>query len=84
MTSEVLGMHRNIKERVIDVLKDFFSWAVVTAAAFVWWMAVLLIFSLILLNVWKTSFEAILKYSLIMMAVTSAAYLIRLDSKYRM
>lgn len=74
-------MYRNRKEQVIDLLKDFLSWITVTAVAFVWWLAVLLIFSLILLSVWKTSFEAIVLYSLIMMSVTSLIYLARIVYK---
>lgn len=74
-------MNRNKKEQVIDLLKDFLSWITVTAVAFVWWLSVLLIFSLILLSVWKTSFEAIVWYSLIMMSVTSLIYLARIVYK---
>lgn len=74
-------MQRTIKERVVETVKDLLSWLVVTAAAFVWWMAMLLIFSLILVNVWKTSFEAILQYSLVLMSVTSLVYLIRMVYK---
>lgn len=74
-------MQRTIKERVAETVKDLLSWLVVTAAAFVWWMAMLLIFSLILVNVWKTSFEAILQYSLVLMSVTSLVYLIRIVYK---
>lgn len=81
MRSEVLIMQRTIKERAVETVKDLLSWLVVTAAAFVWWMAMLLIFSLILVNVWKTSFEAILQYSLILMSVTSLVYLIRMVYK---
>lgn len=66
----------NKKELVVDVVKDFLGWLVVTAVAFVWWLAILLIFSLILMSIWKTSFEAILRYSVILMAVTSLVYLI--------
>lgn len=74
-------MHRTVKERVVETVKDLLGWLVVTAAAFVWWMAMLLIFSLILVNVWKTSFEAILQYSLVLMSVTSLVYLIRIVYK---
>lgn len=74
-------MQRTVKERVVETVKDLLSWLVVTAAAFVWWMAMLLIFSLILVNVWKTSFEAILQYSLVLMSVTSLVYLIRIVYK---
>lgn len=69
-------MQYNKKELVVDVVKDFLGWLVVTAVAFVWWLAILLIFSLILMSIWKTSFEAILRYSVVLMAVTSLVYLI--------
>lgn len=69
-------MQYNKKELVVDVVKDFLGWVVVTAVAFVWWLAILLIFSLILMSIWKTSFEAILRYSVVLMAVTSLVYLI--------
>lgn len=81
MISEGLTMHRTVKERVIETVKDLLGWAVVTAVAFAWWMAMLLIFSLILVNVWKTTFEAILQYSLILMSVTSLVYLVRIVYK---
>ena len=68
--------HVNKKELVVDVIKDFLAWVVVTAVAFVWWLAVLLIFSLILINVWKISFDSLLQYSLVLMSVTSLAYLV--------
>lgn len=77
MTSKSKKMqYNNKKELVVDVIKDFLAWVVVTAVAFVWWLAVLLIFSLILINVWKTSFDSLLQYSIVLMSVTSLAYLV--------
>lgn len=65
------------KEVVIDIVKDFLIWVVVTALAFIWWMAVLLIASLVLLNVWMITFQEILKISTVLTVVTSIAYVVR-------
>ena len=64
------------KEVVIDIVKDFLIWVVVTALAYVWWMAVLLIASLVLLNVWMITFQEILKLSAVLTIVTSLAYVV--------
>ena len=68
----------NKKEYVIDIAKDALTWLVVTALAFVYWLAMLMILSLILLNVWRVRFEEILNYSLVLMVITSAVYLGRM------
>ena len=60
----------------VDIIKDVLSWIVITALAFVYWMAVLLILSLILLSVWHVKIEQIIAYSLILTVISSAAYLI--------
>ncbi len=60
----------------VDIIKDVFSWIVITALAFVYWMAMLLILSLVLLSVWHVKFDQIVVYSLILMGLSSAAYLI--------
>ena len=64
---------KNIKDGVLAVLK----WMVVTVLAFAYWFAMLMIGSLVLMNVWRTSWEEIVKYSLILCAVTSIIYVIR-------
>jgi hypothetical protein len=69
-------MQYNKKERIIAGLKDFFGWVTVTAIAFVWWLAVLLIFSLVLMSIWQTSLEAILSYTVVLTIVTSLIYLV--------
>jgi len=70
--------HNKFKERTIDVIKEVFAWIIITGLAFFYWVAVLLIFSLILLNVWKVTFDEILNYSIILTVITSLAYLGRL------
>lgn len=57
-----------------DAAKSFLAWAVVTGLSFLYWMAMLLLASLILLNVWHVTFERIVMISLVLMAVTSVGY----------
>ncbi len=66
-----------IKEHAIDVAKSVLTWVVVTGLAFLYWMAVLLLFSLILLNVWHVKFDSILKYAIVLTVITSLAYIAR-------
>lgn len=66
------------KEQILDVVKDFLSWIVVSAVAFVWWMAMLLILSMILMNVLNFSFIGILQASIVLASICSVAYLIRI------
>lgn len=69
------------KEIALDIVKDFLIWIVVTGLAFVWWIAVLMIASLILLNVWMVTFKEILRISIVLTIVTSVVYLIRIFYK---
>ena len=46
-----------------------------TAASFGYWLVVLLIASLVLLNIWHVTFDSILKYSFVLMIITSVVYL---------
>lgn len=66
------GMSR--KQIAADTAKTAFRWFYVTVFLFVYWFALLLLASLFLLNVWKTSIEEIVIYSLILGAVSSAIY----------
>lgn len=63
-----------IKEYATDVVKSVLVWVIVTGLAFLYWMAVLLIMSLILLNVWHVTFDSILKYAIILTVITSFVY----------
>ena len=42
-----------LKRQIIDVSKSVAAWVFVTAASFGYWLVVLLIASLVLLNVWR-------------------------------
>lgn len=64
----------NKKQIAEDVAKTTARWLLGTVVAFVYWVAMLLIFSIFLLNVWEVSFEQILIYSVILGIITSALY----------
>lgn len=69
---------KNIKSRkeyAVDTVRDVLIWIVVTGLAFLYWMAMLLLASLFLLNVWHVTFEEIVGISLVLTAITSAIYL---------
>ena len=72
-----------IKEQAIDAVKSVLTWIIVTGLAFLYWMAVLLIISLILLNVWHVKFDSILMYAIILTVITSLAYIARKIYKLR-
>lgn len=75
MSKRTKKRHKNKKELVVDIAKDFLMWLLVTGGSFLYWMVVLLILSLVLLNIWKVSFEALIQYAVILMVITSVAYL---------
>ena len=60
---------------MLDVVKDVIRWVVVTAGAFIYWMVLQLILSLVLLSVWHVTFDQILQYSIILTVITSLLYL---------
>ncbi len=75
MNKKVKTENRSRKEYAADVVKDLLAWIVVTGLAFLYWMAMLLLASLFLLNVWHVTFEEILRISLVLTGVTSAGYI---------
>lgn len=64
----------NRREIAADVAKTAFRWVIFTILAFVYWLAMLLIFSIVLLNVWKVSFVQILAYSGILCGASALVY----------
>lgn len=64
----------NKREIAEDVAKTAFRWVIGTVLAFVYWLAMLLIISVFLLNVWEVTFEQILLYSAVLGILTSALY----------
>ena len=59
-----------------EILKDILGWAIVTAAAFAYWMLMLLFASLVLLSYWKVTFEQLLRYGIVLTVISSAVYLV--------
>ena len=66
----------NFKEKAFDIVKSIMMWLVVTAGAFLYWMFVLLLLSIFLMNIWKTSIESLLQYGIILTVITSITYLV--------
>ena len=66
---------KNGKEYAVDIVKDILAWLVVTAIAFVYSMAMLLLVSLFLVNVWHVTFEEIVNISIVLMAIVSVGYI---------
>ena len=57
-----------------DVVKGVLQWAVVSALSFLYWMGVLLLASIFLMNIWITSFEKILRYGIVLTVITALVY----------
>jgi hypothetical protein len=68
----------NKKEWAIDIAKEIFTWVLFTVLVFAYWVAMLLILSLVLLNVWRVRFEEILDYSTVLTIISSVVYLGRM------
>ena len=66
---------KNGKEYAVDIVKDILAWLVVTVIAFVYSMAMLLLASLFLVNVWHVTFEEIVNISIVLMAIVSVGYI---------
>lgn len=62
------------REIAADTAKTAFRWLVFTVLIFAYWLALLLLFSIILLNVWKVKLIQIIIYAVILAAVSSAVY----------
>ena len=66
------GMTR--KQIAADTAKTAFRWFWGTVFLFVYWLSMLLLLSLFLLNVWKVSITSIIIYACILGAISSLAY----------
>jgi hypothetical protein len=65
------------------VIKDVLGWIVVTAAAFAYWLVMLLFASLVLLSYWNVTFDSLVQYSVVLTIVTSVLYLVFLIRRRR-
>ncbi|MDE6607089.1 MAG: hypothetical protein K2K54_04945 [Lachnospiraceae bacterium] len=75
MNKKSKAENKNGKEYAVDIVKDILAWLVVTAIAFVYSMAMLLLVSLFLVNVWHVTFEEIVNISIVLMAIVSVGYI---------
>jgi len=66
------GMDR--RQIAVDTAKTVVRWLVVSVLSYVYWLAMLLLLSLFLLNIWHVNFIQILMYSGILCGVTSVVY----------
>ena len=66
------GMTR--KQIAVDTAKTAFRWFLVSVFLFVYWMAMLLLASIILLNVWKPTLVDIIIWACILGTVSSLIY----------
>ncbi len=64
----------NRKEIAADVAKTAGKWVIFVILAFLYWLALLLILSIILLNVWKVNFSQILIYSVVLCGISALVY----------
>ena len=62
------------KQIALDTAKTAVKWLLGTVFLFVYWLAMLLLASIFLLNIWKVSIVQILIYSAVLGAVSSAVY----------
>lgn len=73
-----LGLNFKNKELLLEVGKDFLGWIVVTAVSFIYSMVFLLVLSLVLMSVWSVTFKQIVMYSVVIMAVCSVLYAVKM------
>lgn len=66
------GMTR--KQIAVDTAKTAFRWFLVTIFLFVYWLAMLLLASIFLLNVWKVTLVRIIIYACILGGISSIVY----------
>jgi len=64
----------HVKELVHDLVLHVMKWMVVTVCAFIYWMFVLLLGSIFLMNIWRTSLEQLLVYGAGLTIITSVIY----------
>lgn len=59
-----------------DLIKDILVTIVVVGIIFIYWLAYLFLFSIILVNIWKTNIEQILWISTVLTIVSSIIYIL--------
>lgn len=62
------------RQIAIDTSKTVFRWAAVTAFLYVYWLAMLLLLSIFLLNVWQVTLVRLMIYAGALCALSSVVY----------
>lgn len=62
------------KQIALDTAKTAFKWFMGTVFLFVYWLAMFLLASIFLLNIWKVTLVELIIYSCILGAVSSLIY----------
>ena len=62
------------KQIAADTAKTALRWLLITAFLFGYWIAMLLLISMILVNVWKVTLTALIIYACILATVSSLVY----------
>lgn len=72
--NSIFNRNQSKKEYIPDIVKEILQWVVVSGLSFLYWMAVLLLISLFLLNVWHVTFERLLQISIVLTVITAVGY----------
>jgi len=62
------------KQIAADTAKTALRWLLITVFLFVYWIAMLLLISMILVNVWKVTLTELIIYACILGALSSLVY----------
>lgn len=62
------------REIAADVAKTAGKWVLFVILAFVYWLAMLLLLSIVLLNVWKVTLPQILVYAAVLCGISALVY----------
>ena len=62
------------KQIAADTAKTALRWLIITVFLFVYWIAMLLLISMILVNVWKVTLTELIIYACILGALSSLVY----------
>lgn len=74
MTNDRRAEKARLSQSLLSAGQRLLQWLAVTMGIFLWWMAVLLLFSLIFVNTWRISFDSIMKISLLLTGLCGAGY----------
>lgn len=74
MTDKRPASFLGLPPRAADAFLRTLQWIAAAAGFFAWWLSMLLLASAVLVNVWRVTFETILRASLILTAFSALVY----------